>query len=86
MIEQASISVRIESGLKAEAEGIFRELGISITEAISLFYQYVKQNKELPFEVRTPNKTTLKTFQDTDNGRNIIRCKNTEEIFEKLGI
>ncbi|HAO21717.1 MAG TPA: type II toxin-antitoxin system antitoxin, RelB/DinJ family [Desulfobacteraceae bacterium] len=86
MMEQASISVRIESGLKAEAEGIFSELGISITEAISLFYQYVKQNKELPFEVRNPNKTTLKTFQDTDAGRNIVRCKDAEEMFEKLGI
>lgn len=86
MMEQASISVRIESALKAEAEGIFRELGISITEAISLFYQYVKKNKDLPFEIHTPNKTTLKTFQDTDAGRNIVRCKNAEEMFEKLGI
>lgn len=86
MMEHASINVRIEPHLKAEVEDIFRALGISITEAITLFYQHVRMNRDLPFEIRTPNKTTLKTFQDTDNGRNIIRCKDAEEMFEKLGI
>jgi len=86
MAKEAMIRARIEPHLKAEAESIFQELGLSITEAITLFYKQVQLNRGLPFEVRLPNETTLKTFQDTDAGRNVVRCKDTREMFKKLGL
>ncbi|MBI2909018.1 MAG: hypothetical protein HYX92_15350 [Chloroflexi bacterium] len=33
-----------------------------------------------------PNKTTLKTFRDTDAGRNLIRSTSVQEMFDKLGL
>jgi len=86
MTKVATIRARIEPQLKAEVESIFRELGLSITEAITLFYQQVKLNRGLPFEVRVPNETTLKTFQDTDAGQEIVRCKDAQDMFDKLGL
>jgi len=35
---------------------------------------------------KIPNKTTLQTFKDTDAGKNIIKCKNVDDMFNKLGI
>ncbi len=86
MAKEAMIRARIEPHLKAEAESIFEELGLSITQAITLFYKQVKLNRGLPFEVRVPNKTTAKTFRDTDARRNIVRNKDKREMFDKLGL
>jgi DNA-damage-inducible protein J len=86
MAKSAVIRARIEPELKEEAETIFSELGLSITEAITLFYRQVKLVKGLPFEVRIPNQTTLQTFQDTDEGRNLVQSENAQEMFDKLGL
>lgn len=86
MTKSAMIRARIEPDLKEEAETIFNELGLSTTEAITLFYRQVKLVKGLPFEVRIPNQTTLQTFQDTDEGRNLVQSENAQELFDKLGL
>jgi len=86
MAKAAMIRARIEPELKTDVENIFQELGLSITEAITLFYRQVKLNRGLPFEVRIPNETTARTFQDSDAGRNVIRTENAEKMFEKLGV
>jgi DNA-damage-inducible protein J len=84
MAKEAMIRARIEAHLKEEVESIFRELGLSITEAITLFYQQVRLNRGLPFEVRLPNETTLSTFKDTDAGQKVIQCQDAQEMFDKL--
>jgi len=65
---------------------VFKQLGLSTTEAINLFYRQIKMRKGLPFNVVIPNKTTEKVFKDTDIKRNLIRCDGTDDMFEKLGI
>lgn len=85
MAKSAIIRARIEPELKAEAETIFNELGLSITEAITLFYRQVKLRRGLLFEVRIPNRTTLQTFKDTDEGKNLIESENADDLFSKLG-
>lgn len=86
MAKSAMIRARVESDLKDEVEQIFRILGLSTTEAINLFYIQVRLRKGLPFEVKIPNKTTVQTFEDTNAGRNIVECKDAEDMFEKLGV
>jgi DNA-damage-inducible protein J len=86
MTKSAVIRARIEPELKAEAEAILSELGLSITEAITLFYRQVKLVNGLPFEVRIPNQTTRQTFQDTDDGQDLVLAENAEELFGKLGM
>ncbi|NOT58247.1 MAG: type II toxin-antitoxin system RelB/DinJ family antitoxin [Deltaproteobacteria bacterium] len=86
MAKSAMIRARIEPELKEEAESIFSALGLSITEALTLFYRQVKLEKGLPFAVRIPNRTTRQTLQDTDAGRNLVRTKDAQDLFEKLGV
>lgn len=86
MSKTAMIRARTEEDLKKEAEAIFKKLGLTVTEAINLFYTQVRLRKGLPFEVALPNKTTRKTFADTDAGKNLRRFKNKEEMFESLGM
>jgi DNA-damage-inducible protein J len=62
------------------------KLGISTTEAINLFLSQVRLRKGLPFDVRIPNKTTLKAMKDAEEGKNLTECKDAEDMFRKLGI
>lgn len=86
MAKTAMITARVEPELKANAEKVLKRLGISTTEAISLFLSQIRLQRGLPFEVKIPNKTTLETFRKTDEGKELIKCKDADDIFKKLKI
>ena len=52
MPKTAMIRARTEPELKSDVEEIFKELGLSATEAINLFYRQVRLKKGLPFDVK----------------------------------
>lgn len=86
MNKSAMIRARVDPALKDEVENVFEQLGLSTTEAITLFYQQVRLNHGLLFEVRIPNAVTLRTFAETDAGENIVPCENAQDMFARLGI
>lgn len=86
MSKTSTVRARIEPRLKEEAEKLFHKLGLTTTQAITLFYRQVKLRKGLPFDVVIPNKTTRKTFENTDAGRGLVFCEDAEDMFKKLGI
>jgi DNA-damage-inducible protein J len=81
-----TVRARINPSLKKDVEGLFEKLGLSTTEAINLFYKQVKLRKGLPFNVVVPDKVTGKVLKDTDAGKNLVRCEDAEDMFNKLGI
>jgi DNA-damage-inducible protein J len=86
MNKSSTIRARIEPDLKDNAEYIFRKLGLTTTQALTLFYKQVELRKGLPFDVAIPNETTRRTLADSDSGRNLVLCEDTDDMFEKLGI
>lgn len=86
MGKTSTIRARIEPELKEKAEHIFHQLGLTTTQAITLFYRQVELRKGLPFDVSLPNDVTRRTFEDTDSGRNLTICDSVDDMFEKLGI
>ncbi len=86
MVKSATVRARIEPSLKEDVEQLFKQMGLTTTEAINLFYRQVKLRNGLPFNVVIPNKTTEKVFKDTDANRMLIRCKSPDDMFDKLGI
>jgi DNA-damage-inducible protein J len=86
MSKNAVISARIEDKLKRNAELILSKLGITPSEAITIFYKQVELRKGLPFEVKIPNKITMKAFQDSENSKNTKSHKNLNDLYEDLGI
>ena len=86
MNKTSTVRARIEPDLKDRAEKVFRKLGLTSTQAITLFYKQVELRDGLPFEIVIPNKTTLRTFGETDAGKNLVVCENTDDMFRKLGI
>ena len=86
MNKSAMIRARVDPNLKDEVESILGQLGLSATQAITLFYQQVKLNRGLPFDVRIPNAVTQRTFAETDAGGNIVHGENAQDMFARLGV
>lgn len=84
MAKTAMIRARMEPSLKENVENIFNKIGLSTTEAITLFYQQVVLNRGIPFELKIPNEETFETIRKSDSGEELHRVKNVEELFKEL--
>jgi DNA-damage-inducible protein J len=80
------VRARIEPDLKQEVHHLFDEIGITPSQAITIFYKLVQREHGLPFDMRVPNKKTVQTFKDTDEGKNLTFYENSDEMFKKLGM
>ena len=65
------INARIESELKVDVESILKNLGLSATQAINMFYQQIKLHNGIPFEVKIPNVETQKVIEESRKGINV---------------
>jgi DNA-damage-inducible protein J len=80
------IRARVSPELKAEAEAILAEIGLSSSDAIRMFYKQVTLQKGLPFEARIPNATTRKALRDAEAGRGMTDYASVNEMFRDLGL
>ncbi|GEM_PF-204359 len=76
------IRARVESDLKQSVEIVFNRLGLTPTQAITLFYKQVEMNQGIPFEIKIPNEETLKALDDAVNGKNLTRYKSVDDMFK----
>ena len=83
--KSATARALIDPKVKKEAESILKELGLSVSNAYELFYRQVIANQGLPFELKVPNKVTMKAIEDSRQGKG-KRFATEEELFEDLGI
>jgi hypothetical protein len=56
---------------------------ISGTTMRELVVEWIHDNL---YGERSPNRETLQAIKDADEGRNLIRAKDAEDLFRKLGI
>ena len=78
------IRARVEPDLKRQAEEFFSELGLSATEAITLFYKQVTVHRGLPFDVRMPNAETIKALQQARDGEGLTEYASLEDLKARL--
>jgi len=70
-MKNAIINARIESHLKSEVEHILKNLGLNATQAITMYYQQIKLNKGIPFDIKIPNEETQKVIEESRKGVNV---------------
>lgn len=86
MSKSAYVRARIEPELKMQAEAIFNEFGVTATQVITMLYKQVSRKHEIPLDLSLPNKETAKAIHEARNGEGIVRCKDVDDMFDKLGI
>ncbi len=67
MILDTTVRARVNSDLKQEVEDILSHIGLSTSQAITLFLKRIKYEKGIPFELKVPNATTLKAMEEAKN-------------------
>lgn len=72
-----NVSIRMDSELKAQAEELFAELGMSLSTAVHIFVRQSLREGGLPFQVRTerPNQETIAAMLEA---RRIARDPNVK--------
>jgi DNA-damage-inducible protein J len=86
MKKTAIITARVDPELKQRTELVLRELGLTPTQAITLFYKQVNLHKGLPFPVNIPNAETRQAIEDAQEGRGLRIFNTPEKLFDDLGI
>ena len=96
------IHARVDRKLKTEAETLFAELGLSMTDAIKIFLAQATHEQALPFKPRRiamlreyadgtrqvvyPNKRLRRVLRDPDAGKDLMRSESSRALFAELGI
>jgi DNA-damage-inducible protein J len=70
----ANINIRIDSGIKAQAQQIFEALGLDMTTAINLFLRQTVRERDLPFILST-KPTTAQAKNTLAFGRGSMKGK-----------
>jgi DNA-damage-inducible protein J len=77
------IRLRVPAQMKSEADEIFRQMGMSMSEAMRIFLGQCINTGGLPFKPHTkiPNRETLESFKQIETGEYETY---TLEAFEKV--
>ena len=86
MAKTSVISARIDPQLKNNAEMIFRELGLTATQAITMFYKQVELQQGLPFAVKIPTEVTMHALSEARSRYELEEYNTVEDLFDDLGI
>lgn len=90
MAKTANVNVRIEPEIKARAEELFANLGMTVSEAVNIFLYKSLLVEGLPFDVKLPkyNAETLAAMQEAKEilaGNMETRTyTSTDEMFAEL--
>ncbi len=84
MAKTGTVHVRIEPALKREAEETFSALGLSVSEAVTLFYEQVAMQGRLPFLSRVPNATTREALRQVRTGEGVTEYASLDELMAEF--
>lgn len=85
----SSVSFRIDSSLKKQADKLFSELGLNMTTAFNIFLRQSVREGCIPFDItiNTPNSDTIAALLEAKeiiHNPNIKRYTDVEEALKEL--
>lgn len=98
MAETSNVYVSVEPEIKEQAESILKQLGIPMSNAVSMFLRQVVIQRGIPFDVKLPTKKPLsmneltkeqldaeisKGMNDIENGR-VYSAEEAEKEMHRL--
>ena len=84
-LKTATARALIDPEVKKEAESILKEMGLSVSNSVELFYRQVVAQRGLPFELEVPNEKTMKAIRNSRSGKG-RKFSGTKDLFKDLGI
>lgn len=83
-MKTATLNIRLDPSVKIDVRGILEEIGLTASEAVTLFFKRVISEKGIPFPVNIPNRKTRQVIEDSRNGVNINEYDSVDELLKTL--
>ena len=85
-MSKTSMSIRLDSEVKEQAQQVFSNLGMDMTTAINIFLRQAIQYQGLPFDVRLDeNRRLLEVLTNLDQNRNMSQSfESVSDLMEDL--
>ncbi|VTT11035.1 type II toxin-antitoxin system RelB/DinJ family antitoxin [Streptococcus oralis] len=85
-MSKTSMSIRLDSEVKEQAQQVFNDLGMDMTTAINIFLRQAIQYQGLPFDVRLDeNRKLLEVLTDLNQNRNMSQSfESVSDLMEDL--
>ena len=71
MAKTATLNIRTDPQIKSDAEKLFQNFGLTLSDAVNMFLHQSILYGGIPFELRMPNKETIEALEDARLGRNL---------------
>ena len=84
MNKNSTIKIRVDSELKRKTKETLDNLGLTTTQAVTIFLKQVVLQKDLPFLLSMPNAKTRKAIDNLIKRRNVSTFENTDALFKNL--
>jgi DNA-damage-inducible protein J len=79
----AVVRARINEKVKNQAAAVLDSMGLTVSDAFRLLLVKVATEKTLPFEIRTPNASTVAAMKAGKRGE-VARFKNVKDLMADL--
>ena len=84
MANSAMVHARVDAQTKSQAQGVLNKLGMTLSEAISLYLRQIVFRKGIPFEVKIPNELTIGTIEKSERGQELHEASSVDGMFKEL--
>ena len=85
-LKSSIVRARIQPDIKNKVEHIFETLGLSTSEAISLFFRQVYLLRGIPFEIKIPNKELQTSIKKSRQGIDVNEYDSVDDLFKSMKI
>jgi len=81
LAKTTNINIRTEPEVKHKIENLFSQFGITVSDAVNIFFHQSLMQGGLPFQMQVPqyNAETLAAIDDVNNNRNLSPAFDTME-------
>ena len=83
MAKTEQINVRMERELKRDVESVLRATGLSVSDAVRIYFRQIQLRRGIPFRVEIPNEETLKAMRDAEQGQDLTSHRSPEDMFSE---
>jgi DNA-damage-inducible protein J len=84
MPKTATVTVRLDPKVKQDAQKILDKLGITTSQAVTMYFNQISAEKGLPFRPHILNAETEHVIQNARAGKNLHTAKDIDDLFAQL--
>ncbi len=87
MAKTTNINIRTEPEVKQKIESLYSQFGITVSDAVNIFFRQSIMQGGLPFQMQIPeyNAETLAAIDDVNNDRDMSPVfDNTDDLMRSL--